>query len=199
MNSQMNPPLQTNDRIMLLHMEGESSVTPGTKGTVSHVGRDPFEPDEEIIAVLWDNGSSLSLLSSTDAWKKIPKEKIEEQNLPQEYLTFRNHPEIFEHFDWRWLRDFLYKMRDTGIVNMFGAAPLIYAGKNHIDRYYGEGKEDDEEFQEFLDMADEAKDKMVQGILSYMEEKKLPLDDMDIVNSLARRFSNALLKMYITF
>jgi len=30
-----------------------------------------MDGDEEIISVDWDNGSTLSLLSTTDAWKKI--------------------------------------------------------------------------------------------------------------------------------
>jgi hypothetical protein len=55
-------------------MEGETTVTPGTKGVVTAISRDPFESadaDEKIISVDWDNGSHLALISSTDAWKKI--------------------------------------------------------------------------------------------------------------------------------
>ena len=105
--------------------------------------------------------------------------------------------DIFKHFDWRWLEQFLYKLRDTGIVNMLGSSPLLYAGSKHIDRYYGEGREDDEEFQEFLQEADKAKDKIVQGIISYMIEHNKDLDNMDEVNRLASLFSKKILSIYI--
>jgi hypothetical protein len=44
---------------------------------VTRISQDPFESDsdEEIISVDWDNGSTLSLLSTTDAWKKIQSQK----------------------------------------------------------------------------------------------------------------------------
>ena len=33
-------------------------------------------------------------------------------------------------------------------------------------------REDNEDFQEVLEMADEAKDKMIQGVLKYMESER---------------------------
>ena len=195
----MNPPLQTNDRILLLHMEGESAVTPGTKGTVSHIGRDPFDEDEQIISVLWDNGSTLSLLSSTDAWKKIKEDKINEDSLPSDYMAFKRNKDIFDNFDWRTLREFLYKIRESGIVNMLEASPLIYSGGKHIERYYGEGREDDEKFQELIEAADDAKNIFVQGLIKYMISKDLDVNDMDKVNSYARRLAKGILDIYIGF
>ena len=195
----MNPPLQTNDRILLLHMEGESAVTPGTKGTVSHIGRDPFDEDEQIISVLWDNGSTLSLLSSTDAWKKIKEDKINEASLPSDYMAFKRNKDIFDNFDWRTLREFLYKIRESGIVNMLEASPLIYSGGKHIERYYGEGREDDEKFQELIEAADDAKDIFVQGLIKYMISKDLDVNDMDKVNLYARKLSKGILDIYIGF
>ena len=66
----LNPKLNKGDRVLLLHMEGEM-VSPGTKGVVRSITKDPFEKDEVIYNVNWDDGGSLSLLSTTDAWKKI--------------------------------------------------------------------------------------------------------------------------------
>jgi hypothetical protein len=164
---------------------------------VTKITRDPFEPDSEIISVKWDNGSSLSLLTQTDAWKKIVDNQITEQKNTIE--SFKRNKEIFKHFDWRFFREFLVKMRDSGIVNMFGAAPLIYAGKNHIDRYYGEGREDDEKFQEFLEDAEKARNIFVSNLVSYMKSKNMDVDDMDSVNSRAREISKKLLDIYISF
>lgn len=197
MKSITNAPLSVGDRIMCLYMEGETSVTPGTLGEVTGISKDPFEPDSDIISVKWDNGSSLSLLTVTDAWKKIVEEKINEQRDAVE--SFKRNKDIFKHFDWRFFRDFLFKMRDTGIVNMFGAAPLIYAGKDHIDRYYGEGREDEEKFQEFLEDADKAKNIFVANLIDYMVSKNMDVDNMDLVNSKAREISKKLLDIYISF
>lgn len=197
MKGPLNPNLVEGDKIMCYHMEGELAVSPGTKGTVTKISKDPFEEDAQIIAVTWENGSKLPLLSSVDSWKKIPK-KIDEQRGPDPiYNLFRRNPDLFRNFDYQFFRDFLLKMRDSGIVNMFGASPLIYAGKDHLERYYGEGREEDETFQELLDMADEARDKLIQGVLKYMESKNETEFDMDEINSLARKFSKDLLNLYI--
>jgi len=193
-----NAPLSVGDRIMCLYMEGETSVTPGTLGKVTAITKDPFEKDSEIISVKWDNGSSLSLLTVTDAWKKIVEDKINESR-DSAIEAFKRNKDIFKHFDWRFLRNFLYKMRDSGIVNMFGAAPLIYAGKDHIDRYYGEGREDDEKFQEFLDEAEKARNIFISGLISYMASKDMDVNNMDLVNSKAREYSKKLLDIYISF
>jgi hypothetical protein len=105
--------------------------------------------------------------------------------------------DIFDHFDWRWLREFLNKVRNSGIVNMYGAAPLLFAGKDHIDRYYGEGREDEEDFQAVLDDAEESKNKIVQGVMSYMIANNKSLDDMNMVNRYANNFSQKILGLYI--
>lgn len=200
MKGALNPKLEIGDKVFLLHMEGETSVTPGTTGVVTKISRDPFESgDEKIIEVKWDNGSTLSLVTSTDVWKKIPKEKIDEQTGSPEYNFYSKYPDVFEFFDWRWFREYLKKVRESGIINMLGAAPLLYSGKEHIDRYYGEGQEENESFQEVLDLAEESKNKMIQGILKYMDAKNKDIDDMDSVNALARRFSKEVLGTYITF
>lgn len=195
MKGELNPKLKVGDLIVCYHMDGETSVPPGTTGVVKKIGRDPFEEDGELIEVEWENGSRLALVSTVDAWKKIQQDTIEEQHDPWDVII--KNEDIFKHFDWRWLEQFLYKLRDTGIVNMLGSSPLLYAGSKHIDRYYGEGREDDEEFQEFLQEADKAKDKIVQGIISYMIEHNKDLDNMDEVNRLASLFSKKILSIYI--
>lgn len=73
MKGPLNPELKVGDRVMCYHMEGETSVSPGTIGQVTSISSDPFEPseDEKIISVRWENGSNLALISSTDTWKKV--------------------------------------------------------------------------------------------------------------------------------
>lgn len=179
-------------------MDGETGVPPGTNGTVKRISKDPFglSDDELIIDVEWDNGSTLSLISSTDVWKKI-KENVQESRASFDF--FAENSEIFELFDWRFLRKFLYKLRESGVVNMFQSSPFLYSGKIWIDRYYGENQEDNESFQEVLEMADESKDKMIQGLLKYMESKGLDFEDMNKVNNLIHKFANKIVNLYISF
>lgn len=196
MKGPLNPPLKVGDIVFCYHMDGETSVPPGTKGEVKSISRDPFEEEGELIYnVEWENGSTLGLLTSQDAWKKI--EQIDEQ-VDKNWKYITDNPDIYEHFDWKWFREYLKTIRDSGIINMFGAAPLLYAGKEHIDRYYGEGREDEEEFQAVLDDAEESKDKIIQGVLSYMMANNKDLEDMGLVNGYADNFSKKILGLYIT-
>lgn len=180
-------------------MEGELSVPPGTLGTVIKTTRDPFEDsDEKIITVNWDNGSKLSLLSSQDTWK-LAKEKIKEAvTPPSEYEYFRQNPEIFENYDWRFLRKYLYLVRNAGPVNMFESSPFLFSGKDWIERYHGEGQEDNEDFQKMLEMAEEAKHKMIQGTLKYMESKGKEIE-IEEVNRILRRMAQKMVQLYVTF
>jgi hypothetical protein len=198
---ELNPKVIKGDRIMCLHMDGETSVPPMTTGTVRSVTKDPFEEDSEIINVKWDNGSDLGLLSITDSWVKIAQETLDEQwnqIFSSEYNYFDKNPEVFENFDWRFLREFLKKLRDVGPVNMFESAKFLYSGKDWIDRHYGENQEDNEDFQDVLDMADKAKDKMIQGVLKYMKSEGIEIE-LDKVNRLMQKFAMKILQLYISF
>jgi hypothetical protein len=195
---ELNPKLVKGDRIMCLHMDGETGVPMGTTGTVRSATKDPFEPDSEIINVNWDNGSTLGLLSITDRWVKVAQETLKEQAGTSEYDFFNENPEVFENFDWRFLREFLNKLRDASPVNMLQSQPFLYSGREWIDRYYGEDQEDNVDFQEVLEMANEAKNKMIQGVLKYMESEGIEID-LDKVNRLIKKFASMILKLYISF
>jgi len=200
MKGQLNPPVEPGDKIICYHMDGETGVPAGTFGIVKRVSRDPFETDNDgqIIDVNWENGSKLSLLTTTDAWKKVV-EKIQEQTGSPEYDFFSKNPEIFENFDYRFFKKYLFKLRESGVINMFQASPFLYSGKEWIDRYHGENQEDNEAFQEVLEMADNAKNKMIQGLLKYMESKNMDMGDMSRVNNLINRFAMKINQFYMTF
>ena len=196
---ELNPKVIVGDRVMCLHMDGEISVPPMALGTVRSVVRDPFEDDGKIINVSWDNGNNLSLLSVTDSWIKAPSEQIEEQTNSKEYEFFSKNPEIFENFDYKFLRDYLYKLRKSSVINMLQSAPFLYSGSEWIDRYYGENQEDNEPFQEVLEMAEESKNKMVQGLLKFMESKNMDLDDMTRVNIQLSKLAQKIVQFYVAF
>jgi hypothetical protein len=189
----MNSDINVGDKVMCLYMAGETSVPAGTKGTVTRIIKDPFDkdPDAKIIEVNWDNGSRLSLVTSTDGFKKV-KEKIIKED--QQFIA--DNLDITKYFDWRFFMKFLNMIRESGIINMLGSAPLLYTGPNHIERYYGEGKEDNEAFQQVLENAEESKNKLIQGILNYMEDNNQDID-IDKVNRMASRFSKKILGFYI--
>lgn len=199
MSEGLNPQLELGDYVICYHMEGEMNVPPGSKGKVTKIQRDPITPDAVMYSVKWENGQTLPLLSDVDTWKKI-KKQIEEQTSDPLYDIFRRNRALFEYFDYGFFRDFFVKLRNSGIVNMFGSFPLLYAGREHLERYYGEGREDDEAFQELLEVADESKDKLIQGVLKYLEgegkEINLDEDGVSQINSLARNFSKDLFLVF---
>lgn len=195
---ELNPRLKVGDRIMCLQMDGETSVPMGTHGTVVKVGRDPFEVDSEIITVNWDNGSILGLLSGVDRWIMAEQENITEETGDVHYDFFSKNPEVFENFDWKYLKEFLEKVRKASPVNMHQAAPFLYSGSEWIERYYGEGNEDNEDFQEMLEMADETKDKMVQGVVKFMESKGVEIE-VEKANRYMRKLANVILELYMFF
>jgi len=196
---ELNPELSKGDRIMCIYMHHETSVPMGTIGTVTGIQKDPFDDgDGDIMNVRWDNGSTLGLLSSTDRWIKDFPKKIEENTTSKEYNYFSKNSQVFDNFDWKFLKKYLHAVRDTGIVNMLQATPLLYCGKKHLDRYYGEGMEDNDTFQDLLDMADEAKDKMIQGTIKYMQSNGIEIDVPNVERGL-RNMGPKILELYMSF
>lgn len=198
MKGMLNPPLEVGDKVICYHMENETAVPPGTVGTVTKIQRDPFEDEGDIISVDWENGSTLALVSVTDAWKKLKEKTIEEQTGSKEYDFYQKNSDIFDNFDWKFFKKYMDKVRETGIVNVFSASPLLYSGRQHIDRYYGENPSNPDKFEELLDMADEARDKMAQGIISWLESKGKEVE-LDKVNYYLPKMSQTLIKLWMTF
>jgi hypothetical protein len=48
-------------------------------------------------------------------------------------------------------------------------------------------------------MAEESKMKLIQGLMKYMESKKIDMDDMSRVNHLAEKFASKIVQLYMTF
>jgi hypothetical protein len=200
---QLNPPVNVGDRIELYHMEQESSIPLGTEGTVIDLNDDPFKGGSKLISVKWDNGSQLKLCNDVDMWKMAKSRNIEEQidllfEQDSEYEFFRDNEELFELFDYRFLKKYLKVIQKTGIVNMFASAPLLYCGREHLERYYGEDKEDDENFEEALEMADMAKNKMIQGTINWLEHKNKEVT-VDSANTYIKRLSVKMVELYAAF
>ena len=189
----LNQKLNKGDRVLLLHMEGEM-VSPGTKGTVSNISKDPFEKDAVIYSVRWDDGGNLSLLSVTDAWKKI-EEPIKESF--EQAKWFVNNKIIIECFDTKFLGQFLEKVRQSGITNMFGASPYLYMGRERIENEFKyKNIHNEEVFEEVLDMADESQTKMIDGVMKVIEKEGEEVS-VELVNRRIQRYSTLFLNYWM--
>lgn len=199
----INPKLNVGDRIVCYHMEDEVSVPPGTKGTVKKIQRDPFELDEQIISVDWDNGSTLAMLSGQDRWKLVKENVNEEseflkQNDPHTHFLSTNK-DLRKYFDLTFFRNYFLTLRDSGITNMWGAAPFVYMDKEHLDRYYGEHREDDENFQKLLEIQDDVRNKFLSSLVNYGIKNNVDLGDDSSINRLASDLAKKLVRYYMLF
>ena len=198
----MNEPVKVGDRIILLKMSGEYQMPPGLKGTVASIGRDPFEPDGFVIMVDWVNGSSLSLLSSVDFYKKIPNEVNESSSggtlsESDRFNYMKNNKELFENFDWKKILDFLTNIKESGVTNMFGSAPFLYSGRKWIENKYGDYPNNPDAFEKVLNSADEIKNEMIQGTLKSM--KSGGYDDIGKINNRVEKFARSFLTLFMVF
>lgn len=198
----MNEPVKAGDRIILLKMSGEFSMPPGLRGTVQSVDKDPFEPDGLIIMVTWDNGSTLSLLSNLDFYKKIPNEVNEgiiKGNIfkDERFNYMKNNKELFENFDWKKILEFLNDIKESGVTNMYGAAPFLYSGKKWIEDKYGWGPDNREAFERVLNSSNEIKNEMIQGTLKSMDSKSA--DELGKINNRVEKFARSFVSLFMVF
>ena len=164
----VNPQVNVGDRLVVLYMYDEIGVPIGTRGTAIKVSRDPFEPDGYIIQMKWDNGSALSLLSSKDIYKKVEDEETINESKQGKFVI--DNEDLFDDFDFKMIRRFLEDLRDSGVVNMFTAAPFLYMGKETMERYYGENPADPDAFERALSKAEEVKNELISGTMKKIDD-----------------------------
>jgi hypothetical protein len=130
------PELTVNDRIVLIHMDDPYSRVPiGTKGTVIRVGNDPFEDDSKLYEVKWDNGSNLALVGISDIWIKeedLKPSTIREANQMDDLIKLRD---LLKNVDTKLIFNFLLKIRESGIVNMFQSTDFIWSGPKFLSKF----------------------------------------------------------------
>lgn len=186
----LNPKLEVGDNIVLLHMKDET-MAPGTKGVVRSVSN-VF--GEDIYDVEWENGRKLNLLQNEDAWR-LAKKRISESDMSKFLM---DNLEV-KHFKPKFLVEYLKDIRDSGIVNMFGASPYLYMGRERIahEFYYKEFDEDSQEaFDRVLEKADEAQSIMITGCMKILEKEKKEIT-VESINSCLDRYSKKLLMFFI--
>jgi len=188
----MNPKLEKGDRVCLLYMPGEISMYPGECGTVTSV--DTIFGDIQY-GVKWDNGSSLALLSDTDAWK-FEKKQIKEDELDRMNVLYKNI-DVFRFFKMGFLHKYLLAIRKASIVNMFESPPYLWMGRERIKHEYKyKNISDEEAFEEMLDMSNQAQAEMINGVIDYLEDQGIE-ENMDNINKYLRRFATMIVQNYM--
>jgi hypothetical protein len=190
----VNPKVKEGDRVMLLYMKDEIDVPMGTQGRVTNVTRDPFEPEGDIIQVNWDNGSNLSVLSTTDIYKKVIDDETLNESEQGKFMI--QNEDLFDDFDYILIRRFLEDLRNSGVVNMFTAAPFLYMGRETMERYYGENPANEEAFQKVLDNSEVVKNELISGSMKNLESVSDLKEFERKVKKNAQRFLNLFMVYY---
>lgn len=203
----INEKLCVGDKIKLWQMAGESGMKPGLKGVVKKVT--PVM-DNIHYEIKWENGRTLDLLSDVDMWileerenencnsgeKKsdnISEASLESFKKDREFIN--KNKDILNEFDTNKLLDFLEALRKCGWVNMLQSAVYLYAGKENIKKMHP-FQDETELCEEMLELADQAKNEMIQGTISYMENQGREIT-IENVNSQIKRLSSTILRWYI--
>ena len=189
----INPELKKGDRIILLHMSGESSVPDGTHGTVYSV--DKVFGDVQY-GVEWDNGSKLALLSDTDMWDKEERFKTKKRITEDRDNFIMNNIELFKYFNIKFLKKYLLMVRESSITNMMGASPYLYMGRERIQHEFKyKDIHNEEAFEEVLDHANQAQAEMINGVINYLNDKGIE-ENMSSINKYLQRFATKIVQTY---
>jgi len=200
MKNNMNPPLEIDDRIVLVHMDDPFTHIPvGTKGTVLDIEYDPWS-DKPVYQVKWDNGSSLRLVSDEDYW-------IKDDGLVKEQSEFFKDsydilPIVKSDKD-KSIIKFLKALRESGIINMYQSPDFIWGGSKYLKRYIeierlrGDLQDLDEEVIENLsDLSDRSQSNMINAAMLYLKSRGDDEFDLNNVNRAARYLSKKAFKYY---
>ena len=128
----------------------------------------------------------------------LKKRKNLGESEEEKMKKFMSNVEVFRTFDREFLFKFLEKLRESGIVNMYAAAPYLYMGGGRIygENHYNENK-DEEAFEELVEMADEAKDKMIQGAVKILEKEGKEIS-VEKVSRVIKKYAGMVLDMWMT-
>jgi len=195
----INPELNIGDKVILLHMDGDTSVPPGTKGVV--IARSVFQGENQY-TVRWESGNTLALVEGYFLWdteenrKNSKKKNIREDEIERS-KKFMKNINAFRFFNMKFLNEYLKKVRESSIVNMFGAAPYLYMGKDRIEhefKYKDIGNE--EAFEEVLEMANLAQSEMIRGVMNVLDHEGKE-HDLNTINRYIQRYSHMVLENYM--
>ena len=209
-----NAPLEPGDKVICLKMHDDYGVPGGIPGTVKSVSN-VFGDNQ--YNVNWKNGSTLALIDGVDQWLKVVEESDENiqevrvltkrefleesKNIPAEFVKYSRM------YDIKLIKKFLDLLRESGVTNMYAAAPYLYMGKDRIahQHHYDDMDESrQEKFDELLEIAEEVRHTMINGAMKhYLSKRNNDNDDKDDrylrnIESYIRKDSVDLLKLWTT-
>lgn len=191
MSKRIKPELKIGDRVVCLEMEDEPKYF-GERGTVTGINKGPGFLQYN---VEWDNGGGLFLLD-TDSWilekdfKK--KSKINEND---DVNKLAENSKILKYFKMLEIKKYLDLLRETGIVNMFGASPYLYIGGNILKKEHYDVEDDN--FEDLVELADNTRNIMIRGSMKMLEDEGKEITSEN-VNKVIRRYSSKILSFWMT-
>jgi len=199
--SQLNPKLESGDRIVLLHMDDPySAVRMGTKGTVIKVVTLPFGMGTQY-NVKWDSGSTLDLIPDVDSWILATdvkqKTNLTTEEFSNELKTLSKHKDIIKNMDYRPVLDYLKLVQKSGLVNMFQAMPFLMTDSHDLHKliYKFDGEPDD--YPELFENVDNVKQILVSETIRIMEENNMEFNDTTI-NRVFLKVCKSVMEMYVS-
>jgi hypothetical protein len=190
MSKKFNPELKPGDRIVLISTP-DDSIPFGTRGTVVKDSKTPWGKQ---YTVKWENGSGLYLLDD-DKWMHEDDFEHRKKTIKESISDLSQHSEVVRHFNIRKLKIFLDKLQESGVVNMFAASPYLWMGKDRILNQF-RYQDTNDEFDEMLDLSNEAQSIMINGCIEILEKKNKEITPENI-NRCLERYSTNVLKFWM--
>ena len=197
--AQLNPELESGDRIILLHMEDQYSKVPmGTKGTVIKKVNLPFGMGSQY-QVNWDNGSKLDLIPGEDSWildkdKKLPVKEGIESDIAGKLMKYKD---VVKNIDYHTVMDFLELVRKSGLVNMFQAQAFLEIDKPNLHKLIYRVGGEPEEHPELFDKIDDVRNVIINEVIRILQEEGSEMTDSEI-NRTYRKITSKLMNFYFT-
>lgn len=205
--SKLNPKLKKNDRIVLVHMDGES-MGAGIKGNVLGVTNTPNMSSKDFgyqYDVQWfdDEGntlSKLSLIPEVDAWI-LDKDYYESKSLNEiqfknldDLISWGDFLKIFGKKDLNRISEFFELERKSGFFNMAtDGGKFLLSGPDYIESFIklksfeNDFNEEDKNIHKLLlSRAQEVRDIFIRGAMKYLEEKNQELEIPNIQKTMQR-------------
>lgn len=189
MKKTKNPELKEGDKIVLIHMDGES-LDPGTKGTVIGIEKVPkFAPSDLGYAYKVDwydesDGRSISrllLLPETDFWmydydniQEVFRfsNKNDENSTEEEY----NFISLFKKSDFKRFLEYVELIRQSGLVNMLESSQFYGNGREYLQKFidlhtHGDEMDDEKEeiYEKLLKEADFVRNMFINAAINKIE------------------------------
>ena len=205
--SKLNPKLKKDDRIVLVHMDGES-IGAGIKGKVLGVTNTPNMSSKDLgyqYDVQWfdDEGnplSKLSLIPEVDAWI-FDKDNYESKSLNEiqfknleDLISWGDFLKIFGNKDLNRISEFFELERRSGFFNMAtDGGKFLLSGPDYIESFIklksfeNDFNEEDKNIHKLLlSRAQEVRDIFIRGAMKYLEEKDQELEIPNIQKTMKR-------------